>query len=450
MGRRLVVIGGVAAGLSAAGRARRLEHDLRVTVFERTGYCSYTACGLPYFVSGVIGSHRDLVMRTPEQLATEGVEVRLRHEVTDIDPGRRTVSVRDLESGADRTEDYDELVISAGATPIAPVPGVELPGCFAVRTVEDALAIDAWIAERRPARGVVVGGGYIGLEMAEALHARGVATTVVEREPDLLGLVDGDIAAMIADELRRNDVDVICGAAVEAVEAASDGDRVRAVRAGGETLPAGIVILGIGVRPESSLAAAAGLALGPHGGVAVDATMRTGVDGVWAAGDCCETRHLLHDEPVYIPLGTTANKQGRVAGANIAGRAEHFAGVVGTSVLKVCDLEVARTGLTMAQARAAGLDAAQATITHKSRAVYYPGWRPLTVKLVVERGTGRLLGAQLVGREGAAKRIDVIAAALHGRATVDYLARFDLSYAPPFAPVWDPLLVAAREAEKVV
>lgn len=447
MARQLVVIGGVAAGLSAAGRAKRLTPDCRVTVFERTGYCSYTACGLPYFISGVIGNHGDLVMRSPEELAREGIDVRVRHEVTGIDRNARTVSVVGLDSGASSTVAYDDLLIAAGAAPIAPIPGVDLDGCFVVRTIEDALAINAWLADRRPARGVIVGAGYIGLEMAEALRARGVTTTIVEREDDILSLVDDDIAATVVEELRRNEITVLTSASVEVVEG---NERVRAVRADGVAIPADIVILGIGVRPDSSLAAAAGLPLGPHGGVRVDAAMRTPIPGIWAAGDCCETRHLLHDAPAYIPLGTTANKQGRAAGSNIAGRPEEFAGVVGTSVLKVCDLEVARTGLTMRQASAAGLDAVQATIRHKSRAAYYPGWQPITVKIVAERCSGRLLGAQLSGREGVAKRIDVIAAALHGKATVQDVAAFDLSYAPPFAPVWDPLLLAARQAEKAV
>lgn len=447
MPRQLVVIGGVAAGLSAAGRAKRLSPELKVTVFERSGYCAYTACGLPYFVSGVIDDHRKLLMRAARELAGEGLDVRVRHEVTEIDVDAGTVSVTGLDSGIETTVPYDELMIAAGAKPITPFPGVELDGCFVVRTIEDALAIDAWLSGARPARGVIVGAGYIGLEMAEALRARGVATTIVERELDILPLVDADVAAVVLDELRRNEVTVLTGAAVEAIE----GDScVRAVRADGVAIPAEIVVLGIGVRPDSGLAVAAGVPVGAHGGVCVDPRMRTRLDGVWAAGDCCETRHLLHDAPAYIPLGTTANKQGRVAGSNIGGREDEFAGVVGTSVLKVFDLEVARTGLTVRQARAAGLDAVHATVTHKSRAAYYPGWKPITVKLVAERVSGRLLGAQIAGREGVAKRIDVIAAALHARATVRDVAAFDLSYAPPFAPVWDPLLVAARQAEKAL
>jgi NADPH-dependent 2,4-dienoyl-CoA reductase/sulfur reductase-like enzyme len=445
--RRLVVVGGVAAGMSAAARAKRLEPDLDVAVFERSGFCSYTACGLPYHVSGVIADHRALVMRTPAQFAGEGIAVHVRHEVTAVDPAARTVRVRDLDGGEERSEPWDALVLAAGARPAGTgLPGAGLAGAFTLRTIEDAQAIRAWIEEHGARRAVVIGGGYIGLEMAEAFRARGLATTVVERERQLLTLVDADVAEAIADELAGQDVDVRCGVAVEEI---SGSDRVRGVTlAGGETIPADVVVIGVGVRPDAALAAAAGLALGPHGGIVVDERMATAVDGIWAAGDCCQTRHLLHDGPAYIPLGTTANKQGRVAGTNVAGGDETFAGVLGTAVVKVCGLHVGRTGLGEQEAARAGFDTVTASVTHLSRARYYPGHQPLRVKLVAERGTGRLLGGQLVGREGVAKRVDVVAAALHARATAGELAAYDLSYAPPFAPVWDPVLLAAREAAK--
>lgn len=441
--RRLVVVGGVAAGLSAAARARRLDPELEVVVFERSGFCAYTACGLPYHVAGVIPEHEELVMRTPAEFAAEGVDVRVRHEVTAIDADARRVTVVDLESGVGSGVDYDELLLAAGAAPVVPFEGAGVPGCFVVRTVEDSLAIRAWIAAERPRRAIVIGGGYIGLEMAEALHLRGLAVTLLERDPQVLPFVDPEMAAPIVDELGAKGVEVRTGTRVETV---LGEERVRGVLADGVELPAELVIVGVGVRPETGLATAAGVAVGPHGGVMTDAAMRTSVAGIWAAGDCCETRHLLHEAPAYIPLGTTANKQGRVAGTNLGGREDRFAGVLGTGVLKVCDLQVGRTGLSEREASAAGLDAVGVTVTHKSRAVYYPGWQPLTVKIVAERRSGRLLGAQLSGREGVAKRVDVFAAALHKEATVDEVAEFDLSYAPPFAPVWDPVLMAARKA----
>jgi NADPH-dependent 2,4-dienoyl-CoA reductase/sulfur reductase-like enzyme len=444
--RRLAVVGGVAAGMSAAARAKRLEPDLDVVVFERSGFCSYTACGLPYHVGGVIADHRSLVMRTPDAFAREGIDVHVRHEVTEIDPVARTLRVRDLDGGREHGEPWDALVLAAGARPAGTgLPGAGLPGVFTLRTIEDAQAIRAWIDEHGARRAVVVGGGYIGLEMAEAFRERGLTTAVVEREAQLMTLVDADVAELVAAELARHEVEVRCGTPVE--EIAGD-TRVRHVVAGGEAIAADIVVIGVGVRPDAALAAAAGVALGPHGGIVVDERMRTAIDGIWAAGDCCETRHLLHDEPAYVPLGTTANKQGRVAGTDVAGGDASFPGVLGTAVVKVCDLQVGRTGLSEREARGAGLDVVSVSVTHLSRARYYPGHEPLLVKLSAERGSGRLLGGQLAGREGVAKRVDVVAAALHAGATADELSQYDLSYAPPFAPVWDPVLLAARETAK--
>ncbi len=445
--RRLVVVGGVAAGLSAAGRARRIDPRLKVTVFERTGFCSYTACGLPYFVAGVIHDYRDLVVRAPEDFSPEGIDVHVHHEVLAVDTAASRIAVRDMGSGKKWKEDFDELLLSTGGTAKLPLKGLDLPGAFPVRTVEDGLAIRQWIAEHKPQRAVIVGGGYIGLEMAEALVAHGIQVCMVEMLEQVLPLVDEEIASGVRKELERAGVEVRCSTPVEAIE--GDG-RVRQVIAAGEAIDAELVVVGTGVRPDNELARDAGVPLGPHGGVAVDEQMRTAIPQVWAAGDCCETRHLLHDRSAYIPLGTTANKHGRIAGANIAGHRESFAGAAGTAAIKVMDLHVARTGLSEREARNAGLDVAAATIEHRSRARYYPGGSAIKVKMVAERGSGRLLGAQLAGAEGVAKRIDVVAGALYSKATVDDVAGFDLSYAPPFAPVWDPLLIAARELEKAL
>jgi CoA-dependent NAD(P)H sulfur oxidoreductase len=445
--RRLVVVGGVAAGLSAAARARRMDADLDIVVFERTGFCSYSACGLPYLVAGVVPHHTALVARTPEDLGNEGIDVRLHHQVEGVDVAAGRVRVRDLETGREREEPYDELLLATGGRAKLPFPGMDLPGVFPVRTVEDGLAIREWIRAKRPERSVIVGGGYIGLEMAEALRARGLEVTLVELLPHVLPLVDEGIAEDVEAELVKVGVDLRRSCPVERIE--GDG-RVGRVVAGGEAIDATLVVVGVGVSPDSSLAVEAGVPLGAGGAVAVDDAMRTRVPGVWAAGDCAETRHRLHGRRSYVPLGTVASKQGRVAAANIAGRAESFAGVVGTAAVKVFDLHVGRTGLSEREAAQAGIDAAAATIVHRSRAHYYPDWTPLKVKLVAERGTGRLLGAQLAGTEGVAKRVDVVAAALHAGATVDELGSFDLSYAPPFAPVWDPLLIAARQTQRQV
>jgi NADPH-dependent 2,4-dienoyl-CoA reductase/sulfur reductase-like enzyme len=429
--------------MTAASRARRLDPDLDITVYERTGFCAYSACGLPYHVAGVIPDHEALVVRTPEEFAAEGVTVLVGHDVSAIDVAARTVRVRNVAGGRAWKEPWDALVLAAGARPEASgIPGASLPGVFTVRTIEDARAIRRWIADHDCREAAVIGAGYIGLEMAEAFRARDLATTVIEPAHQVLPLVDADVAEDIAAELAAHAVDVVCGVTVDAI---AGPNRVRRVIAGGASIAADIVVIAVGVRPDTRLAAAARLPLGPDDGIVVDEGMRTGVDGVWAAGDCCQTRHLLHDGPSYVPLGTTANKQGRVAGANVAGGDERFAGVLGTAVVKIFDLEVGRTGLGELEAANAGFDVVSASVTHLSRAGYYPGRERLRVKLVAERGSGRLLGGQIVGREGVAKRIDVVAAALHARATAAQLEGYDLSYAPPFAPVWDPVLIAARK-----
>ena len=446
MPERLVVVGGVAAGMSAAAKARRTNPDLEIVVYEKSGFVSYGACGFPYFIKGDIARIEELIARTPAQFARQGIRALTHHEVTHIDVTARTVTVRDRRTGETRVAPWDKLILTTGGVATRPsLPGVTLSGIFTLRTPEDALALDAWLKEHRPHRGVIVGGGYIGLEMAEALMARGVRVTLIEMLPQVLPTVDPDVAAPVAETLTRHGVEVLLTHRVEVFEGKT---RVREVVANGHTFPAEVVVLSVGVRPNVTLAQEAGIALGPTGAVAVDAQMRTNVPHVWAAGDVAEVHHLVTGKPAYIPLGTTANKQGRVAGTNAAGGNARFAGVVGTAVVKVFDLHVARTGLSEQQAREEGIDAAAITVQSTTRAHYMPGSRPIQVKLVYERDTHRLLGGQIVGQEGVAKRIDVLAAALHAGWTTYDLAQLDASYAPPFAPVWDPILVAANVASR--
>jgi CoA-dependent NAD(P)H sulfur oxidoreductase len=445
MGKRVVVIGGGAAGMSAAAKARRTDPTLEIVVYERSGYVSYGACGFPYAIKGEIARVEDVVVRTPEQFAKQGIQANVRHEALAIDPIAHTVRVRDLRSGVERTEPWDELVLTTGGAAIRPpLPGVDLPGVFTLRTVEDALAIQEWIAERQPARGVIIGGGYIGLEMAEALAAHGITLTVLERLPQLLPNLDAELATHVQAELERQGVAVRLG---QAVEELAGTERVRIVVAGGESIPADIVIMAAGVKPGVMLAQAAGIALGPTGAVAVDQHQRTRVPQIWAAGDVAEAHHRVTGRPTWVPLGTTANKQGKVAGENIGGGDARFGGIVGTAVVKVFDFEAASSGLSTARAASEGFTVQTVSATANSRAHYMPGHQPLHVHLTYDTHTRRLLGGQLVGREGVAKRIDVIAAALHNGWTIDVLAELDLSYAPPFAPVWDPILVAANLAK---
>ncbi|MDQ7028420.1 MAG: FAD-dependent oxidoreductase [Ardenticatenia bacterium] len=385
-------------------------------------------------------------MRTPEEFARHDIRVFVHHEVLAVDPDAQTVRVRDTRSGRTFTQPWGALVLTTGGQPSRPpIPGLNLAGIFTLRVPEDALAIKRWLVEQRPRHGVIVGGGYIGVEMAEALVARGVHTTVVEMLPQLLPTFDADMAAHVEKTLANHGVEVRLEHRVEGFE----GDnRVRAVVAAGRTFPADMVIFSVGVRPAVTLARQAGLTLGPTGAVAVDERQRTSHPAIWAAGDVTEVHHLVTGQPAYIPLGTTANKQGRVAGTNAAGGEATFRGVVGTAAVQVFDVEVARTGLSEREAHAHGLQAASVTITASANAHYMPEHAPLHIKLVFERGSRRLLGAQIVGRTGAAKRVDIVAAALHAGWTTAELAALDLSYHPAVAPVWDPVLVAANVANR--
>ena len=451
---KLVVIGGDAAGMSAASQARKRlgGDDLSIVVFERGHYTSYSACGIPYWIGGVVKDRDKLIARTPEEHRRAGIDVRLRHEVTGIDLDHHEVTVRDLAGGDEFRETFDHLVYAAGATPVVP-EWARLPeaGVFGVQTLGDGEAIHAWLdAEPQPRTAVVIGGGYIGVEMAEAMVNRGLEVTLLEKSPQPMGkTVDPEMGALVGTAMRGMGIEVRTDAHVDGL--VTEGGRVRGVVMPGGTLPADIVVLGLGVRPNTALARAAGLPLGPTGGLRTDLRMRVeGVDGVWAAGDCVESRHLLTGRPVYVPLGTHANKQGRVAGINIGGGYATFPGVIGTAVTKVCDLEVARTGLTEKEATKAGYVYVTASVDSTSRAGYYPGTKKMTVKLIAEKRTGVLLGGQIVGREEAAKRIDSLAIAAWNRMTVEEMTGLDLSYAPPFAPVWDPVLIAARKATEAV
>jgi NADPH-dependent 2,4-dienoyl-CoA reductase/sulfur reductase-like enzyme len=451
---KLVVIGGDAGGMSAASQARKRQprEKLSIVAFERGHFTSYSACGIPYWIGGAVSERDKLIARTPEAFRDAGIDVRMRHEVVGVDLDRRQVVARDLEGGGEVREGFDQLVYATGASPVTPDwARVEGGGVFGVQTLDDGAAIHKWL-ERDPApsRAVVIGGGYIGVEMAEAMVLRGMEVTLLEKSSQPMAkTVDPDMGALVQNAMRDLGIKVFTDAHVEGIDM-SDG-RVRAVVTPDGEIPADIVVLGLGVRPNGDLARAAGLTVGPTGGVRTDVRMRVEeADGVWAAGDCVETRHLITGHAVHVPLGTHANKQGRVAGINVGGGYATFPGVIGTAVTKVCNLEVARTGLTEKEANKAGYAYVSATVESTSRAGYYPGGETMTVKLIAERRTGMLLGAQIVGRKEAAKRIDALAIAAWNRMTVEEMTSLDLSYAPPFAPVWDPVLIAARKATDAV
>ncbi|WP_199487670.1 FAD-dependent oxidoreductase [Actinomadura spongiicola] len=449
---RLLVIGGDAAGMSAASQARRRRgpDDLEILVVERGHHVSYSACGIPYHVGGVVDDADSLIARTPAEFRDRDIEVRLRAEAVEIDVSGGRVRVRDLEDGTERWEPYDDLMVATGAVPARPrLPGADAEGVHGVQVLDDGITLRRIIDREAPRRAVVVGGGYIGLEMAEALVRRGLEVSLVDAADQPMRTLDPDMGALVADALRGVGVDLHLGEPVEGFDT-SAGGRVTAVRTAGRTLPADLVVLGLGVRPGADLARAAGIETGPTGGIVTDRRMRTRTERVWAAGDCVETRHLVSGGPVAIALGTHANKQGRVAGINLGGGYATFPGVVGTAVSKICRVEVARTGLNEREAADAGFDALAVVVESTTRAGYYPGATPMRTKLIAERRSGRLLGGQIVGEENAAKRVDALAVALWNGMTVEEMTGLDLGYAPPFAPVWDPVLIAARKAAEAV
>lgn len=440
----LVVVGGGAAGMSAASAARRVAPDLEVVVVEATGYVSWGLCGIPYFVAGVVDGAADLVSYPPSFFRDKrGIDVRLHTRAVGLDPrGRRLTVERD---GRRERIGYRALVLGAGATPVVPpLPGLDDERVFPVRTLEGARALRSRLDAGRVRRGLVVGAGYVGLEMAEALAVRGCEVVVAEALDGPVCGLDAEPSVQVEAEVRRH-ADLRLGAALRALE--PGGDTVRAELTDGTVLDVDVVVLAVGVRPGSAIARDAGAQATRGGALLVDDRMRTSLEGVYAAGDCVAAYHQVLGRPAYVPLGPAANRTGRVAGTVAAGGDARFAGVVGTAVMKVFDLTVARTGLTLAEARREGLDAVATDSVAGSRARYYPGGAPTHTRLVHETG-GRLLGAQLVSADPAtAKRVDVLATALHAGFDVDAVADLDLSYAPPYAPVYDPVIRAAQAAQ---
>ncbi|WP_280511373.1 FAD-dependent oxidoreductase [Nocardia farcinica] len=453
MSERLVVIGADATGMAAASQARRMlgPRELEIVVFERGGFTSYSACGIPYWVGGVVTERDALIARTAEEHRARDIDLRMRTEAIELDVTGRRVRTRDLDSGVESWTEYDKLVLATGARPLRPaLPGIDAAGVHGVQTLDDGQALIDTLDRTEGRRAVVVGAGYIGVEMAEALIQRGFRVTVLNRSAEPMSTLDPDMGALVRKAMDGMGIEVVGGTEVTGVRTDAHG-RVRAVATADEEYPADVVVLGLGVRPETTLARAAGLPLGEHDGLLTDLSMRVrGHTDIWAGGDCVEVLDLVSGRERHVALGTHANKHGQVIGQVIGGGYATFPGVVGTAVSKVCDLEVARTGLREKEAHAAGLQFVTVTIESTSRSGYYPEAAPMTVKMLAERRTGRLLGVQIVGREGAGKRVDIAAVALTARMTVEQMTALDLGYAPPFSPVWDPVLVAARKASLAV
>ena len=441
MGDTFVIVGGDAAGMSAASKAKRDDPDLEVIVFEKGEWVSYAACGMPYYVKGEIDTLEDLVAVTPEEFVEErNVDLRTGHEVVAIDPENETVTV---DAGGDRfDQSYDHLLIGTGARAITPpFNGIDLEGVFTIHDMDEADAIDDYVEEHDPESAAIVGGGYVGIEMAEALSARNLSISLFEMLPHVLQPFGEEVATAVEEHLEQRGVDLHLNTPVEGFDGTG---RVEHVDLEDGAMPADLVVVGVGVVPNVELAESAGIELGSTGAIATDEYGRTNYPNVYAAGDCAEATNVVTGAPDYVPLALTANRAGRAIGQTVAGTSTPVGEIAGTAIVKAFDLGASRTGVVDEDAaREAGFDPVSVTITASSRAHYYPGADDLTVTLVADRDSERLLGGTIVGREGA-KRIDTIVAGLHAGMTVGELEYLDLAYAPPFSPVWDPILTAAK------
>lgn len=439
---KVVIIGGVAGGATATARIRRLDEQAEIIVFERSGYISYANCGLPYYIGGTIQEKGDLTLQTPESFnARFRVQMKVRHEVQAIHPEEHTVTVKNLETGDVFEESYDKLLLSPGARPAQPrIPGIGLHRVFTLRTVEDTFAIRDFIDREHPASAVLAGGGFISLELAENLRELGMDVTVVQRPKQVMNPFDPDMAALIHSELRAHGVKLALGHTVEGFEETENGVRVQLK--GEAPLQADMVIMAIGVTPETTLAKEAGLELGIKDSIVTNDRMETSAADIYAVGDAVQVKHAVTGLDTLISLAGPANRQGRIAADNICGKDSHFKGSQGSSILKIFDLTAAATGLSMTAAKKAGLDADFVVLSPMNHAGYYPGGRLMTMKVVFEKETFRLLGAQIIGYDGVDKRIDVLATAIHCRMDARDLKELDLAYAPPYSSAKDPVNMA--------
>ena len=444
---KVVIVGGVAAGATAAARLRRLDEQAEILIFERSGYISYANCGLPYYIGDVITDPEALTLQTPEQFfARFRVQVRVRHEVTALHPERKTVSVTDLATGRTFEESYDKLILAPGARPTQPrLPGVGLERVFTLRTVEDTFRIKEFIKKHKPQSAVLAGGGFIGLELAENLRELGMEVTIVQRPKQLMNPFDADMAALIHAEMRRHGVQLALGSTVEGFTPTNRG--VEVLRKDEPSLQADMVVLAIGVTPDTALAKSAGLALGIKDSILVNDRMETSVPDIYAAGDAVQVRHAVTGQDALISLAGPANKQGRIIADNICGMDSRYTGSQGSSVVKVFSMTAAATGVNEKNARNAGFDPEAVILSPMSHAGYYPGGRLMTMKLIYDKPTLRVLGAQIVGYEGVDKRIDVLATAIHAGMTAPQLKELDLAYAPPYSSAKDPVNMAGFMAE---
>jgi len=449
MHKKFVIIGGDAAGMSAASKIRRMQPDAELVVFEKGPHISFAACGIPYWISGVIEDGSKLQVLTPEIARQKrDIDVRIGHEVVQIDTLKNSVVVHNFSTGEEFVETYDALLIATGARAVVPpIPGIDSKGVFTLRSLADAHRIKEYIADHEIGHTTIIGGGHIGLEMAEAYRHLNIDVSMLVRGDQIAPSMDKDLVEKITDNMIEHGVDLQLGTKVNTIERLKNGLKVQT--SAGEILT-DMIIVSTGVRPNSELAVEAGIKVGKSGAILMNKNMQTSVENIYAGGDCAEHNHLVLGKSMWIPMAPSANKGGRVAGENMAGANTQFPGILGTSVAKVFDYTIAQTGLTEKQARQIEDlgEIETTTITGGSRAHYYPGSTPITVKLVVDKNTKRLLGAQMIGKSDVAKRVDVLATALTAKMTVEDIGMLDLTYAPPVAPVYDPIHVAANVANK--
>ena len=439
---KVLIVGGVAGGATAAARIRRLDETAEITVYERSGYISYANCGLPYYIGVVITDPEELTLQTPESFFSRfRINMKVHHEVTAIHPDQKTISVKNLGTGEEFEESYDKLILSPGAKPTQPrIPGVGIEKVFTLRTVEDTFRIKEYINEHQPKSAVLAGGGFIGLELAENLKELGMDVTIVQRPKQLMNPFDADMASLIHSEMRKHGVKLALGHTVEGFEEKNGG--IDVLLKDEMPLHADMVVLAIGVTPDSHLAKEAGLELGIKGSIVVNDRMETSVPDIYAAGDAVQVKHFVTGQEALISLAGPANKQGRIIADNICGGDSRYPGSQGSSVIKVFDMTAATTGMNETNARKAGLDVDTVILSPMSHAGYYPGGKVMTMKVVFEKETYRLLGAQIVGYEGVDKRIDVLATAIHAGMKATELKDLDLAYAPPYSSAKDPVNMA--------
>ena len=446
---KVVIVGGVAGGATAAARIRRLDEHAEIVVFERSGYISYANCGLPYYIGGIIEDPEELTLQTPESFYRRfRIHMKVHHEVTAIHPDRKTVSVKNLETGKVFKESYDKLLLSPGAKPVWPnLPGMESKKLFTLRTVEDTFRIKEFVDANKPKSAVMVGGGFIGLEVAENLRELGIEVTIVQRPKQLMNPFDADMASFIHNEVRKHGVKLALGYSVEGF--AENGTGIDVLLKENAPLHTDMVVLAIGVIPESALAREAGLALGIKNSILVNDRMETSIPDIYAVGDAVQVKHYVTGEDTLIALAGPANKQGRIAADNICGGDSRYLGSQGSSVIKVFDLTAAATGLNETNVRKSGLEADTVILSPMSHAGYYPGGKVMTMKVVFEKETYRLLGAQIVGYDGVDKRIDVLATAIHTGLKATELKDLDLAYAPAYSSAKDPVNMAGFMVDNI-